>query len=190
MFSVSSEGIQRLCVNVFVEDDDRVEDVETFHLEISTRVPRIRITQNMATVRIQDDDMVAVDMTSRELSVDEGGVVSVCVSRSGVIEKTVTVDLSLEPRSAQGIYTSSFVTLTLSSSLSCPGCDLFALPLPCCTSDTYTAFSLPAPLTHTLPSLSLQPDLISPTSTFRSSSLRRPWPSETSAATSPPVRTT
>ena len=144
MFSVSSEGIQRLCVNVFVEDDDRVEDVETFHLEISTRVPRIRITQNMATVRIQDDDMVAVDMTSRELSVDEGGVVSVCVSRSGVIEKTVTVDLSLEPRSAQGIYTSSFVTLTLSSSLSCPGCDLFALPLPCCTSDTYTAFSLPA----------------------------------------------
>ena len=103
VFSVSSEGIQRLCVNVFVEDDDRVEDVETFHLEISTRVPRIRITQGMATVRIQDDDMVTVDMTSQELSVDEGEVVSVCVSRSGVIEKTVTVDLSLEPRSAQGI---------------------------------------------------------------------------------------
>ena len=101
-FQVSSEEVQTQCVEVTVDDDDRVEDVETFHVEISTTVPRIRIGGNTATVRVTDNDVVDVAMTSQQLSVDEGETVSVCVSRSGVIEKTVTVGLSLEPRSAQG----------------------------------------------------------------------------------------
>ena len=91
-----------MCVDVEVVNDDRVEDTETFHLEISTTVPRIRFGQSTATVRVEDDDTVEVAMTAPELSVEEGGQVSVCVTRRGVIEKTVTVDLSLEPHTALG----------------------------------------------------------------------------------------
>lgn len=88
-----------------MDDDERVEDTETFHLEISTKVPRIRITQSTATVRVEDNDVVEVAMTSPQLSVEEGEKVSVCVTRNGVIEKTVIVDLSLEPGTAQGRQT-------------------------------------------------------------------------------------
>ena len=158
-FAVSSESQQRVCAEVSVVDDDRVEDVETFHLEISTRTPRIRLSHSTATVRIEDDDVVSVAMTTPELSVEEGEEVRVCVTRSGVIEKTVTVDLSLESRTAQGkhswfkIYTRSLIAF------------------------------------HPLSLIALQPALTSTMSTSRSSSLPLPWLSETSAPPSPPCRT-
>ena len=154
-FPISSEEEQRLCVEVAVDDDERVEDTETFHLEISTKVPRIRIRQSTATVRVEDNDVVEVAMTSPQLSVEEGEKVNVCITRNGVIEKTVIVDLSLEPGTAQGrqVYSNTLHHLSL----------VFLPP---------------------------QPDLISTTSTSRSSSPRRPWPNETSVPISPPSRTT
>ena len=88
-----------------VDDDERVEDTETFHLQISTKVPRIRIRQSPATVRVEDNDIVEVAVTSPELSVEEGEKVNLCITRNGVIEKTVIVYLSLEPGTAQGRQT-------------------------------------------------------------------------------------
>ena len=124
-FPVSSEEQQRVCADNVVEvvDDERLEDVETFHLEIATTVPRIRIGQSTATVRVEDDDMVEVAMSSPELTVEEGEQVSVCVTRRGVIERMVAVNLSLVPHTAGGeefVINKCAAIIDLSLSLTLP----------------------------------------------------------------------
>jgi hypothetical protein len=101
VFQPSPEEEQTVCVDVAVEDDEILEDEESFLLELSTSVPRITVERSTATVRVTDEDSVRVAMTDASLSVEEeGGTVSVCVARHGLIDKSVDVFLSLEARTA------------------------------------------------------------------------------------------
>ena len=94
---------QTVCVDVFIIDDDILEYIETFHLEIVTSVPRVTIPENTAIVRVVDDDSVDVYMATSELSVEEEDRdgVEVCVVRVGVIEREIRVELHTVPGSAQ-----------------------------------------------------------------------------------------
>lgn len=94
-----------MCVDVLVVDDDILEDVETFHVQIATTVPRVTIVMSTATVNVVDDDSVVVTLVRSELSVDEereDGEVEVCVQEKGVTEKAVEVQLFTEADSAHG----------------------------------------------------------------------------------------
>lgn len=108
VFLPSAESQQTECVEVLVVDDDILEDIETFHLEITTAVPRVTLTLSAATVSVVDDDSVYVTLMSGEHSVEEdgeggqGGEVEVCVQQTGVIEKAVVVELFTEADTAHG----------------------------------------------------------------------------------------
>lgn len=105
VFAPSSAPHQTECVDVYIINDVILEDVETFHLEITTTVPRVSITQSTATVRVYDEDSVEVSLVEDVIRVPEemeGGEVDVCVIRTGVIEKAVVVQLSTQPQTALG----------------------------------------------------------------------------------------
>lgn len=105
---VFTPSTERVCVEVLLEDDDILEDVETFYLEIATTVPNVTITLGSATVSVVDDDSVDVSLVTSEHSVMEedeegqGGEVEVCVRLTGVLEKAVRVELSTESDTARG----------------------------------------------------------------------------------------
>lgn len=110
VFTPSTEPQQRVCVEVLVEDDDILEEVETFHLEITTAVPNVTITLGRATVSVVDDDSVHVSLVRSEQSVMEedeeghGGEVEVCLRLTGVLEKAVQVELFTESDTARGKF--------------------------------------------------------------------------------------
>lgn len=106
VFQPSTEAQQSLCVDVSVVNDAILENVETFHVEITTTAPRVTIPLSSATVSIEDDDRVEVTVVIGELGVEEdveGGEVDVCVSRLGATEKAVEVELFTESDSAIGM---------------------------------------------------------------------------------------
>ena len=53
---VFSTGDVRQCVNISLIDDDSLEEVEEFFVNISTLVPRVTIDPDLTTVELQDDD--------------------------------------------------------------------------------------------------------------------------------------
>lgn len=107
LFEPSTEAEQTLCVDVSVVNDAILEEVEIFHVEISTSVPRVRIPLSSTAVSVEDDDEVEVTMVISELGVleeVESGEVEVCVSRIGATEKAVDVEVFTESDSATGTY--------------------------------------------------------------------------------------
>ena len=92
---------------MFLVNDDILEDVETFHLEISTAVPRVDVSLSTAVVTMMDDDDVYVSLVSSEYSVEEEAErreVEVCVQLTGVIERQVEVTLFTEEDTAHGEF--------------------------------------------------------------------------------------
>ena len=53
---VFSAGDDRQCVNISLIDDNNLEEVEEFFVNISTLVPRVTIDPDLTTVELQDDD--------------------------------------------------------------------------------------------------------------------------------------
>ena len=107
LFQPSVEPRQTECVEVFLVNDDILEDVETFHLEISTAVPRVDVSLSTAVVIMMDDDDVYVSLVSSEYSVEEEAErreVEVCVQLTGVIEREVEVTLFTEEDTAHGEF--------------------------------------------------------------------------------------
>ena len=104
-FLPSDEPQQTVCVDVLVVDDDILEDVETFYVDITTTVPRVAVLMSTATMSVVDDDSVVVTLVRSRLSVEEemeGGEVEVCVHEIGVIEKEVEVQVFTEEDTAHG----------------------------------------------------------------------------------------
>ena len=94
-----------MCVDVLVVDDDILEDVETFYVDITTTVPRVAVLMSTATMSVVDDDSVVVTLVRSRLSVEEemeGGEVEVCVHEIGLIEKEVEVQVFTEEDTAHG----------------------------------------------------------------------------------------
>ena len=88
-------------------DDEILEAVEIFHVEISTNVPRVSVGQSTATVSLVDNDGVYVSLLERELSVEEdaaaGAEINMCVRMTGIIQTEVAISLFTEAGTAQGI---------------------------------------------------------------------------------------
>ena len=105
VFLPSVKPQQTECVDVLILDDDILEDVETFHVGITTTVPRVTIVTSTAMVSVVDEDSVEVTLVTRELNVteeEEGGTVEVCVEEEGVLEKEVEVQLFTVAGTAHG----------------------------------------------------------------------------------------
>ena len=110
MFPPSTEVQQRQCIRYSVVDDDILEAVESFHVEIATNVPRVSVGLSTATVSLVDNDGVYVSLLERELSVEEdaaadgGAGVSMCVRMMGIIQREVAINVFTEAGTAQGTY--------------------------------------------------------------------------------------
>ena len=93
-----------------VIDDDVLEAVETFFVEISTEVPRVNVGRSTTTVSLVDNDGVYVSLVQREVVVQEnaaaeggtGGQIRMCVQMTGIIQTEVEIRLFTEAGTAQG----------------------------------------------------------------------------------------
>ena len=108
MFPPSQDAQQTQCIRYVVVDDDILEAVESFFVEISTSVPRVTVGRSTATVSLVDNDGVYMSLVERELSVEEdtagvsGGQVQMCVRMTGIIQRELEVRLFTEAGTAQG----------------------------------------------------------------------------------------
>ena len=101
---------QTQCIDYEIVDDDFLEGVETFFVEISTSVPRVMVGRSVSTVSLVDDDGVYVSLVQRELSVMENdaagggtaGQFELCVQMTGIIQTEVEIRLFTEAGTAQG----------------------------------------------------------------------------------------
>ena len=91
-------------------DDEILESVESFYVEISTNVPRVTVGLSTATVSLVDNDGVYVSLLDRELSVEEnaaagegGAEISMCVQMTGIIQTEVEISLFTVAGTAQGM---------------------------------------------------------------------------------------
>lgn len=93
-------------------DDEILEAVESFHVEISTNVPRVEVGRSTATVSLVDNDGVYMSLLERELTVNEdaaagggsGAQIWMCVRMTGIIQTGVVVRLFTEAGTAQGTH--------------------------------------------------------------------------------------
>lgn len=82
--------------------------MESFFVTISTSVPRVTVGRSTSTVSLVDDDGVFVTLVNSSLSVEEdgaegeGGVVTMCVRMTGIIEREVDINLFTEADTAHG----------------------------------------------------------------------------------------
>ena len=101
---------QTQCIDYEIVDDDVLEGVETFFVEISTSVPRVMVGRSVSTVSLVDDDGVYVTLVQRELTVVENdaagggtaGQFELCVQMTGIIQTEVEIRLFTEAGTAQG----------------------------------------------------------------------------------------
>ena len=110
VFPPSTEVLQTQCIRYSVVDDEILESVESFYVEISTNVPRVTIGLSTATVSLVDNDGVYVSLLDRELSVEEnaaagegGAEISMCVQMTGIIQTEVEISLFTVAGTAQGM---------------------------------------------------------------------------------------
>lgn len=102
----------RLCTTIAITNDELLEDEEYFtaHLYISDPelyiASRANSSNSSATITIVDNDQVRVSMFSNEDYVVEesAGVVSVCAKLWNATGKSVSVNVTSFPGTAQGTY--------------------------------------------------------------------------------------
>ena len=96
-------GQHQKCESIEIEDDAILEDTEYFILQLTTSDDDVQLGIDSARIVVVDDDNVTVGLDHEAYSIDESsGQVTVCVSLTGDIERSVTVSVHTQPVTAQG----------------------------------------------------------------------------------------
>ena len=116
-----SETISAICLDISINDDNRVEYPENFTVGISSHDPDVDYMTQNSTVTIIDNDVAWVGFEMAEYHQEEGKMVEVCaVVSNSTLERSVLVNISTKNISTEGstvaAHISIFVCLTTSSS--------------------------------------------------------------------------
>ena len=98
------EAVSLSCVDVPIEDDDFIEDLESFTVTLTSGDPDVTFMPPAAPVFIVDDDSVTIGFEMELYNTAEGdGSLELCaVLLEGALERDVTVTLETQDGSAQG----------------------------------------------------------------------------------------
>lgn len=109
-----NETTSRACVDVPIDDDDRVENPENFTVVVDGDDPDVDFVPPTSVVTIIDDDRVVIGFEMERYQGEEGQTVEVCVIiRNGTLEKPVLVEIFTGDLSAEGLKETWFVMMTL-----------------------------------------------------------------------------
>ena len=97
-----NELTTNVCVNVYIIDDNRVEDPEEFTIVVSTLDQDIDLNNRTATVIINDNDEAKIGFETAEYLKKEGENFAVCISVENGLEKTILVNITEEDDSTIG----------------------------------------------------------------------------------------
>ena len=97
-------GLTTECVSIPLNDDEILEDTETFQVVMTSQDSGVHTTaHSVADVFILDNDGVRMGIQEREYEIGESqGTLSLCVELTGRIAKNVIVHLSTESDTATG----------------------------------------------------------------------------------------
>lgn len=100
-----NKTILRVCVDVSIIDDNRVENSEQFRVTVSSRDPDVIITIPTAIVTIYDNDEPVIGFAKAEYRGKEGQTVEVCITVDNILERSVSilVNVSVEDESTEGM---------------------------------------------------------------------------------------
>ncbi len=103
--SISHTGLRRQCVSIALNDDNVLENTESFQVFLTSQDSVVHTTAaSVADVYILDNDGVRMGIQEREYEVMEAQRIQpVCVELLGRIEKSISVMLSTSSNTATGM---------------------------------------------------------------------------------------
>ena len=98
------EAVSLSCVDISIEDDDFIEEPESFNVTLTSGDSDVTFMPPAAPVFIVDDDSVTIGFETELYTTAEGdGSLELCaVLLEGALERDVTVTLETQDGSAQG----------------------------------------------------------------------------------------
>ena len=106
-FQFNNTNLTTVCVNIIVNDDDRVEYPENFMVGISSNDSDVDYGTQNSTVTVIDDDKVFIEFEKAENTGKEGETVKVCARiHNGTLERSISVAVNTKDVSAKGLMPS------------------------------------------------------------------------------------
>ena len=99
-----NENTSRACVDVPIDDDDRVENPENFTIVVDGDDPDVDFVPPTSVVTVTDNDRVVIGFEMERYQGDEGEAVEVCaILRNGSLGRPVIVEVFTNDLSAEGL---------------------------------------------------------------------------------------
>ena len=103
-FQFNNINLTTVCVNIIVNDDNRVEYPENFTVGISSKDSDVDYMIQESTVTIIDDDKASIGFEKSVYKEMEGQTFEVCVmARSSILERSVSVNVNTMDFTTQGL---------------------------------------------------------------------------------------
>ena len=107
-----NETVSTICVDISINDDNRVEYPENFTVGISSYDQDVDYMTQNSIVTIIDNDMAWIGFEMAEYRREEGEMVEVCAMVSNsTLERSVLVNISTEDVSTEGLTVATHIPI-------------------------------------------------------------------------------
>ena len=107
-----NETIHAICVDIYINEDNRVEYPENFTVGISSYDQDVDYMTRNSTVTIIDNDMAWIGFEMAEYHREEGEMIEVCaVVSNSTLERSVRVNISTKDISTEGSIVATHIPI-------------------------------------------------------------------------------